>query len=48
MEMDDAAKSAAEVLESEWAHLAEAPENPTMEKVEELLASERFKLSGGR
>ncbi len=45
--MDRAAKDAEEVLESTWGHLAESKPHATMKKVEELLASERFRESGG-
>ena len=48
--MDEGMKEIEGALESQWEHLSDIPKKtrPTVEKVEELLASERFKITGGR
>ncbi len=46
--MDEHMEAAASAVEPRWQHLGENRTPETVEAVEELLANERIKASGGR
>lgn len=48
--MDESAKDVSKLLEDKWEHLGESKKREVLpiEKIEELLTSERIKYAGGR
>ena len=46
--MDEAMKDVEGAIEPRWQHFGEGKALGTVEKVEELLTTERFKAAGGR
>lgn len=48
--MDDSVADVSKLLEDKWAHLGESKKSEVepVEKIEELLTSERIKYAGGR
>ena len=45
--MDEMAKDVTNIIDPKWRHLGEGKTMGTMEKVEELLQSERYKATMG-